>query len=111
MAIVGAGELIRAAAVSWPGVTARPHRFGGLEYVLSERREIGHVHGNSLVDIPLPRRLRDGAIAAGRAVPHHIMPDSGWVSIYLRAPGDVEAGIKLLRGSLRSRDAADAAGE
>ena len=49
------------------------------------------------MDIPLPTRLRDEVIAAGRAQPHHILPDSGWISVYLRQPEDVPAAIALLR--------------
>ncbi len=29
----------------WPGVTAHPHRFGGMEYRLG-KRELGHIHGD-----------------------------------------------------------------
>jgi hypothetical protein len=36
-------------------------------------------------------------VAAGRAEPHHILPKSGWVSIYLRHASDVERAIELLR--------------
>jgi hypothetical protein len=39
-------------------------------------------------------------VAAGRAEPHHILPDSGWVSIYLNQSSDVERAIELLRYSL-----------
>jgi len=35
-------------------------------------------------------------VTAGRAEPHHILPESGWVSIYLRQPSDVDRVIELL---------------
>jgi predicted DNA-binding protein (MmcQ/YjbR family) len=60
------------------------------------RREIGHVHGDSLVDIPFPKEIRNELVAARRAEPHHILPQSGWVSIYLRQPSDVDRAIELL---------------
>ena len=85
------------AVTVWPGVTVRPHRFGGTEFVLGEKREIGHVHGDWLVDVPLPTRLRDEVVAAGRAEPHHILRESGWISFYLREPGDAERAIELFR--------------
>lgn len=93
-----AGERIQVAALSWPGVTSRPHRFGGREYRLG-RREIGHVHGDSLVDIPFPRRVRDELVAAGQAEPHHVLPDSGWISFRIEGAGDVGRAIALLRRS------------
>jgi hypothetical protein len=96
MAVPGAKERIDAALQSWSGITSQPHRFGGTEYCLG-RREIGHVHGDSLVDIPFPKRVRNELVTAGRAQPHHILPDSGWVSIYLMQVSDVDTAIELMR--------------
>ena len=98
MAVSGAKERIDAALQSWSGITSQPHRFGGTEYCLG-RREIGHVHGDSLVDIPFPKEVRNALVTAGRAEPHHILPESGWVSIYLRQASDVDRAIELLRFS------------
>jgi hypothetical protein len=94
----GTREQIKQAVLAWEGVTAQPHRFGGTEYRLG-RREIGHVHGDYLVDIPFPKKVRDEVVAAGRAEPHHILPDSGWISFYLREPADIERAIDLFRQS------------
>jgi luciferase-like monooxygenase len=91
-----AAEAIREAVTSWPGVEAAPHRFGGTEYRYG-RRELGHVHGDWLADLPLPRRLHDEVIAAGRARPHHVLPDSGWVSCPLTGPEAVAGAIELFR--------------
>ena len=96
MPVRGAHQQVRAAVLSWPGAEAHPHRFGGEEYRLG-RREIGHMHGDYLVDIPFPKRVRDEVVAAGRAEPHHILPDSGWVSLFIRTPDDVPRAIDLLR--------------
>ena len=91
-------ERIRRVVLTWPGVEAAPHRFGGTEYRLG-RREIGHVHGQSLVDVPLPRRVRDDLISSGRARPHHVLPESGWVSVPLRSMQDVVSALEILRQS------------
>ncbi len=95
MAVSGARERIDAALQGWSGITSQPHRFGATEYCLGIR-EIGHVHGDSLVDIPFPKTVRKELVGCGRAEPHHILPDSGWVSIYLRQPSDVDRAIDLL---------------
>ncbi len=95
MPISGAKKRIDNAVQIWRDVALRPHRFGGTEYLLG-RREIGHVHGDSLVDIPFPKKVRDELVTAGRAEPHHILPKSGWVSIYLGQPSDVDRAIELL---------------
>jgi hypothetical protein len=96
MGVSGAKEKIHAALQGWLGITSQPHRFGGTEYSLG-RREIGHIHGDTLVDIPFPKPIRNKLVAAGRAEPHHILPESGWVSIYLQQPADVDRAIDLLR--------------
>lgn len=98
MSLQAAQARITASVTSWPGVTAQPHRFAGVEYVIG-RREIGHIHGDHLVDIPFPKKVRDEIVAAGRAQPHHVLPESGWVSFYLRQESDVEQAIALLRES------------
>jgi len=89
-------EVIRAEVLSWPGVAERPHRFGGVEFVLGDR-EIGHLHGDRLADLPFPRAVRNELIAQGRAQPHHVLPDSGWVSYRIRSDADVPRAIALFR--------------
>ena len=101
MSVSNAGNTIFAAVTSWQGVHALPHRFGGTEFRLGEKREIGHVHGDSLVDIPFPTQVREQLVAEGRAERHHILPDSGWVSFYLRRPEHVAQVIELLRLSYK----------
>ncbi len=98
MAVRGAAYKIQQAVLSWPQVEAHPHRFGGVEYRLG-KREIGHIHGDHLVDIPFPTKVRDEVVAAGQAQPHHILPDSGWVSLYLREAADVDRAIALFQRS------------
>lgn len=98
MSVRGAGERIRTVVSALPDVSAHPHRFGGTEYRLG-KRELGHTHGDSLVDLPFPTRIRDELVADGRAEPHHIMPESGWVSLHLRAEADVERAIELFKRS------------
>jgi hypothetical protein len=92
----GAGELIREIVLSWPGVEAVPHRFGGTEYRFG-RKEMGHVHGDRLADLPLPRKLHDEVIAAGKAEPHHVLPQTGWVSCLMSGPEDASSVIELFR--------------
>ena len=90
----GAGELIRGTVTSWSGVEAVPHRFGGIEFRLG-RRELGHLHGDRLADLPFPVKVRDELIAAGKAERHHVLPNSGWVSRRIRGVEDVRAVVEL----------------
>src|SRR5512147_3219696 len=98
MPVTGAQEMISQAVLSWEGTSVHPHRFGGTEYRIG-RRELGHIHGDHLVDIPFPSKVRDEVVAAGLAEPHHILPASGWVSLYLREAADVDRAVELLRRS------------
>jgi len=91
-----AGEQIRRELLSWPGVTDAPHRFGGVAFHLG-RRELGHLHGDHLADFPCPVRLRDELLRAGRAQPHHVMPDSACVSYRIDDAQDLPGALALFR--------------
>ena len=90
------GEQIAATVGSWPGVESAPHRFGGVEFRVG-RRELGHLHGDRIADLPFPRRVRDELIAEGRARPHHVLPDSGWITVSIRSPSETENAVELFR--------------
>ena len=98
MTVPGAAQRIQTELLSWPQVEAHPHCFGGTEYRIG-KRELGHIHGDHLVDIPFPTKVRDEMVSAGLAEPHHILPDSGWISLYLREAADVERAIALFHRS------------
>jgi hypothetical protein len=99
MGVAGASRKIHESVMADPGVTAHPHRYGGVEYRLGNR-ELGHVHGDFQVDLPFPRRVRKELVAEGLASLHHVLPESGWVTLYLREPSDLEKAIELFRRSL-----------
>ena len=95
---MNAHDTIKSAISSLPNVTTLPHRFGGTEFRYN-KRELGHIHGNSLVDIPFPMPVRNKLIEEGRVKEHHIMPESGWISFYIRTEKDVDVAIELLKMS------------
>lgn len=96
--MTGSSEKICDEVRRWQGVVASPHRFGGTEFRVG-KREIGHVHGDTLVDIPFPMQVRNELVASCRAVQHHVLPNSGWVSVYLKSEPDVDNAIALLKKS------------
>jgi hypothetical protein len=93
---VGINESIERELLSWPDVTAGEHRFGGREFRVG-KREIGHLHGSTVADLPFPRAIRDELVARGEVAPHHHLPDSGWVSFYFLSEADIPAAIALFR--------------
>ncbi len=89
-------DTIKQEVLSWTNVTSGAHRFGGLEFRIGNC-EIGHLHGRHQVDIPFSARLRKELVASGKASPHHLYPNSGWISFYIRSEDDVKDAIALLR--------------
>ena len=89
-------EKINKEILSWPGVTTGQHRFGGSEFRVG-KREMGHIHGDKLADLPFPMQVRNQLIESGRALPHHILPESGWVSKWIRSEEDVSEVVELFR--------------
>jgi hypothetical protein len=98
MPVPGAQEQITQTLLGWEGVSIQPHRFGGVEYCLG-RRELGHIHGDHMLDVPFPSKVKHEILATGMASPHHLLPETGWVSLYLRQPEDVQKAIQLLKRS------------
>jgi Family of unknown function (DUF5519) len=101
---------ISAIVGSWPGVEVGAHRFGGVEFHLG-RRELGHLHGDSHADMAFPRRVRDELVAAGRALPHRAIPDSGWISVPIEDEEGVERALELFRMAYERARAAKARAE
>ena len=89
-------QQIEREVASWSGVVVKPHRFGGIEFLVG-RREIGHLHGSRLADIPFPIVIRKQLVAEGKADLHHVLPSSGWISYRIRNEADVPAVVELFR--------------
>lgn len=81
---------------SWPGVTVEAHR-GGMVFFHVGQREIGHLHGDRLADLPFPVRIREKLVDEGKADLHYLHPRSGWISYYIRGEQDIDAIIELFR--------------
>ena len=110
----------------WPSVTVRSHPFGGIE-ICVKRRDVGHIHGDRLVDLPLPSRSKrtkqnmptmtgasyidDHDISKEKEdekdtivrkdmlllPPSHTYKESGWIGYYPRSIDDVPILIKKLK--------------
>jgi hypothetical protein len=89
-------EIIERELLSWPDVTVGQHRFGGREFRVG-KRELGHLHGSAVADLPFPRAIRDELVSGGKVSPHHHLPNSGWVSFYFRSEEDIPAALALFR--------------
>jgi hypothetical protein len=91
------GDRLIDEVTAWPGVTVEEGRFGSTRFMLG-RRELGHVHGSSILDLPLPKPLKAELIESGVAIQHRFTPpESGWVTIELDDAEAVERSIEILR--------------
>ena len=93
-------EAIDHEVLNWEHIQSASHRFGGIEFNLQlneQTIEIGHVHHGSMLDILFSSKIRDILLAEGKTDPHHLYPETGWVSYYLRSEADVAGASWLLR--------------
>ena len=89
-------QTLETEALRMPGMRLKVHRFGGIEFVQNDGRELGHLHGHGLLDVPVGRRAAGLLIASGRARPHHVFPRSKWVSFQIELETDVPFALELL---------------
>jgi luciferase-like monooxygenase len=96
---MSARDRIAGEVENWPGLEIGPGRFGSIRFTVG-RRELGHLHGDRIADLPLrPERARE-LIAAGEAREHRYTPQgSGWVTIDLDSDGAAKRVIELMRAS------------
>jgi Family of unknown function (DUF5519) len=102
-------ERIEREVVGWPGVEGKAHRFNGVEFRVNGH-EIGHLHGDSLADLPFPVRVRKELVEAGEAQLHHVLPQTGWVSYRIGGEEDVAGAIELFRKNYERLTAQKGAG-
>ena len=81
---------------AWANISVHPHRFGGREFRFA-RAEVGHVHTGGIVDIPLPRTVRDALLEEGLAEEHRWVPNSGWITFRIRNDEDLHHAVWLMR--------------
>jgi MFS family permease len=102
-------EAIKREILSWPDVTAQPHRFGGIDFRVGSK-EIGHLHGENMVDLPLPPNAalasssnkltgvpKEGRETEGSLPPHDAYPESKWINYWIKGEDDVPRVIALFR--------------
>lgn len=87
---------ISAEVQQWPDVHSHMHKYGGIQFDL-KHKEIGHIHGNGLLDMPLTRQLKAALIAEGYVEDHLVLKHTGWISFYIRTKQDMHYALQLLK--------------
>lgn len=99
---LAAMEAVEAGALQIPGVRPGVHGLGGIEFIHSGR-ELGHLHGNGLLDVRVGREQARALVREGRAEPHHVFGESAWVSFWMRTVEDVPQAMDLLAMAMQGR--------
>lgn len=81
---------------SWQHTSVSAHKYGGLQFN-NNHRELGHIHGNGLLDILLSRAQKSVLIKQYPVQDHHVFKNSGWVSFKIETEKDKQTAIELLR--------------
>jgi hypothetical protein len=101
---LAAMEALEAAVLRIPGVRPAVHRLGGVEFLYLDH-ELGHLHGNGLLDVRVGAKEARMLVSAGNAELHHVFGESAWVSFWIRTPEDVPRGMNLLQKAMHSHQA------
>lgn len=71
------------------------HRFGGIEFRINGR-EMGHMHGDSIVDLPFPKDVGRRLIAEKKVYAHRFVPSSGWITYNIKENG-IQGALELFK--------------
>jgi len=92
---LAAMENLELQALRLPGLRLKVHKLGGTEFV-RDGRELGHLHGNGLLDVAVGLGAAQALLAASLVQPHHVFPHSKWISFQLKSEADVAFALQLL---------------
>ncbi|WP_295674213.1 luciferase family protein [uncultured Mucilaginibacter sp.] len=88
-------DIIHYEVLRWEGITECRHKYGGLQFDCSGK-EVGHIHGNGILDILFSKKIKEQLLAEGKIKDHHIFANTGWISFYITQKEDAAYAIKLL---------------
>jgi hypothetical protein len=89
-------DQIEAEILQIPDIKLSLHRYGGVQFNYGTK-ELGHLHSNGLLDIPATKAVKSVYLSKGIAQNHHVMPQSGWMSFYIRSKKDQQQAVVLLK--------------
>ena len=102
-------ERIITEALDWPGVWRAKGHLGSVVLRVG-RRELGHLHGDVVADVPLSPEPQDQLVKDGVALEDQQPHESGWIKISLETEEGVQQALALLRANYERELAKDAPG-
>lgn len=82
--------------LSWKGVDLQLHRYGGVQFN-HNNKEIGHLHGNGMLDILFSKKIKHDLLHIRNVRDHHTFKDSGWISFCIKTKEDKNTALALLQ--------------
>lgn len=79
----------------WQNVTISTHKYGGTQFNLGDV-ELGHLHGNGLLDVLLNREVKTDLMRNHNILDHHTFENSGWISFWIKCSDDRNIAIEIL---------------
>ena len=90
-------ERIISEGLSWPGVHRAKGHLGSIAFRVG-RRELGHLPGDAVADVPLSAELQDQLVRDGMALEPEWRHE-GWVKVPLEDEERAQQALALLRGN------------
>jgi uncharacterized membrane protein YcgQ (UPF0703/DUF1980 family) len=87
--------------LSWKNTSMQIHKYGGIQFNCG-KNEIGHIHGNGLLDILFSRAIKSQFLKEEKVLDHHTFKNSGWITFPIKTIEDKESAIELLKYSYES---------
>jgi hypothetical protein len=88
--------------LSWQDTSIHFHKYGGIQFDIA-KKEIGHIHGNGLVDVLFSKEVKMQYLQTSRVQEHHVFKNSGWVSLWVRSGEDRQLAVEMLRRSYEAK--------
>ena len=87
---------IETEVLSWTNTSLHIHKYGGIQFNLG-KKELGHIHGNGLLDILFSRKIKSQLLQEGKVKEHHTFKNSGWITFHIQNVDDKRIAIDLLK--------------
>ncbi|MCW5911439.1 MAG: DUF5519 family protein [Cyclobacteriaceae bacterium] len=81
---------------SWQNTSVSVHKYGGIQFN-TYNRELGHIHGNGLLDVLFSREQKLMLMKQYPVQDHHVFKNSGWISFKIKTIEDKQIALELLK--------------
>ncbi|TWR30285.1 hypothetical protein FPZ43_04930 [Mucilaginibacter pallidiroseus] len=103
--VLGYIDTIEAELMRWQGMRLTIHKYGGIQFNY-HGKELGHIHSNGLLDMPLSRKQKHQLMQQHATVQdHHTFKGTGWISLFIKAEGDVQLTMSIFQLAYKTRKA------